>query len=197
MYASLESQSLDPVGFDESSLNRDNGGVISLPMWACGAAGSALPWHGRGHRFDPDQVHQTPLSLLIEVGARPVNARVPACREGHRFDPDQVHQTPLSLLIEVGARPVNARVPACREGHRFDPDQVHQTPLSLLIEVGARPVNARVPACREGHRFDPDQVHQSVLSVLEYYIYDKQSSHFPQKLATSAREGHGRGFSAF
>src|ERR1700679_3840105 len=27
-------------------------------MWACGAAGSALPWHGRGHRFDPDQVHQ-------------------------------------------------------------------------------------------------------------------------------------------
>ena len=30
----------------------------SHPMWACGAAGSALPWHGRGHRFDPDQVHQ-------------------------------------------------------------------------------------------------------------------------------------------
>src|SRR6266481_7866389 len=27
--------------------------------WACGAAGSALPWHGRGRRFDPDQVHQT------------------------------------------------------------------------------------------------------------------------------------------
>ena len=30
--------------------------------WACGAAGSALPWHGRGHRFDPDQVHQELLS---------------------------------------------------------------------------------------------------------------------------------------
>ena len=31
-----------------------------LPQkWACGAAGSALPWHGRGHRFDPDQVHQS------------------------------------------------------------------------------------------------------------------------------------------
>src|SRR4051794_15535833 len=26
-------------------------------VWACGAAGSALPWHGRGRRFDPDQVH--------------------------------------------------------------------------------------------------------------------------------------------
>src|SRR6185312_14520849 len=28
-----------------------------IRMWACGAAGSALPWHGRGRRFDPDQVH--------------------------------------------------------------------------------------------------------------------------------------------
>src|SRR4029077_9967002 len=26
-------------------------------VWACGAVGSALPWHGRGRRFDPDQVH--------------------------------------------------------------------------------------------------------------------------------------------
>ena len=26
-------------------------------QWACGAAGSALPWHGRGRRFDPGQVH--------------------------------------------------------------------------------------------------------------------------------------------
>src|ERR1017187_1170212 len=35
---------------------------LHSPMWACGAAGSALPWHGRGHRFDPDQVHQATLS---------------------------------------------------------------------------------------------------------------------------------------
>src|SRR5260370_39862386 len=31
---------------------------LSLHTWACGAAGSALPWHGRGRRFDPGQVHQ-------------------------------------------------------------------------------------------------------------------------------------------
>ena len=38
---------------------------LHSPMWACGAAGSALPWHGRGHRFDPDQVHQnTPMSYV-------------------------------------------------------------------------------------------------------------------------------------
>src|SRR6185437_13315777 len=30
---------------------------LSTPLWACGAVGSALPWHGRGRRFDPDQVH--------------------------------------------------------------------------------------------------------------------------------------------
>jgi hypothetical protein len=28
-----------------------------IRSWACGAVGSALPWHGRGRRFDPDQVH--------------------------------------------------------------------------------------------------------------------------------------------
>src|SRR5689334_6505222 len=33
----------------------------ALIKWACGAAGSALPWHGRGRRFDPDQVHQIQL----------------------------------------------------------------------------------------------------------------------------------------
>ena len=42
--------------FDESQALTDN--RENLPSWACGAAGSALPWHGRGRRFDPDQVHQ-------------------------------------------------------------------------------------------------------------------------------------------
>jgi hypothetical protein len=34
-------------------------------QWACGAAGSALPWHGRGRRFDPDQVHHLFNDLQI------------------------------------------------------------------------------------------------------------------------------------
>src|SRR5438552_13986276 len=34
------------------------GKFLLSTKWACGAAGSALPWHGRGRRFDPDQVHQ-------------------------------------------------------------------------------------------------------------------------------------------
>jgi hypothetical protein len=42
---------------DESASTGENKNVATA-MWACGAAGSALPWHGRGHRFDPDQVHQ-------------------------------------------------------------------------------------------------------------------------------------------
>src|SRR5215510_1932892 len=36
--------------------------AIAVTVWACGAAGSALPWHGRGRRFDPDQVHHIPTS---------------------------------------------------------------------------------------------------------------------------------------
>jgi hypothetical protein len=29
-------------------------------LWACGAVGSALPWHGRGREFESHQVHQNP-----------------------------------------------------------------------------------------------------------------------------------------
>ena len=47
--------------FDSEVSVSENGWVArdvrSFHVWACGAAGSALPWHGRGRRFDPDQVH--------------------------------------------------------------------------------------------------------------------------------------------
>src|SRR5258708_16549819 len=45
------------VGENESSTSLDPSSR-TFQSWACGAAGSALPWHGRGRRFDPDQVHQ-------------------------------------------------------------------------------------------------------------------------------------------
>src|SRR5437016_1720890 len=32
--------------------------------WACGAVGSALPWHGRGREFESHQVHQQNASHL-------------------------------------------------------------------------------------------------------------------------------------
>src|SRR5258708_6101538 len=50
---------------------------MSLPLWACGAAGSALPWHGRGHRFDPDQVHQSFQSFRSTSLPRPCRILVP------------------------------------------------------------------------------------------------------------------------
>ena len=51
------------------------GESVVSPSWACGAAGSALPWHGRGRRFDPDQVHQVSQQLkrataLVKGGSR-------------------------------------------------------------------------------------------------------------------------------
>src|SRR6184192_3516560 len=42
---------------------RNGQSVVSPKQWACGAAGSALPWHGRGRRFDPDQVHHIPQQV--------------------------------------------------------------------------------------------------------------------------------------
>ena len=57
--------------FDEFDLTGDNREVASRSLWACGAAGSALPWHGRGHRFDPDQVHQLNQSFRSSLPPRP------------------------------------------------------------------------------------------------------------------------------
>src|ERR1700712_5163487 len=52
-----------------------------LPQeWACGAAGSALPWHGRGHRFDPDQVHQITQALTSTSLPRPCRILVANCK---------------------------------------------------------------------------------------------------------------------
>src|SRR5208283_1969024 len=57
------------VGENDSALPFDpdfRALAFSLRSWACGAAGSALPWHGRGRRFDPDQVHQFPQHFLAQ-----------------------------------------------------------------------------------------------------------------------------------
>src|SRR5258708_28090259 len=62
----LVSEHLEILSFDDFPGVREN--RLSR-LWACGAVGSALPWHGRGRRFDPDQVHhifnhlQIPSSL--------------------------------------------------------------------------------------------------------------------------------------
>src|SRR5579871_6914906 len=34
--------------------------IVKASKWACGAVGSALPWHGRGREFESHQVHQFP-----------------------------------------------------------------------------------------------------------------------------------------
>src|ERR1700716_2658155 len=53
------------VGENECSisLDADVSDFSALQSWVCGAAGSALPWHGRGRRFDPDQVHHISHNL--------------------------------------------------------------------------------------------------------------------------------------
>ena len=57
--------------------------------WACGAAGSALPWHGRGRRFDPDQVHHLFNNLRLFL--------LPVCRISARIHP------PAQLEPSIGA----------------------------------------------------------------------------------------------
>ena len=52
--------------------NRTRGG--RRVEWACGAVGSALPWHGRGRRFEPDQVHQVSNFSTESYGLRSMAA---------------------------------------------------------------------------------------------------------------------------
>src|SRR5271163_2934159 len=48
-------------------LDPDLAGVgFCLQSWACGAAGSALPWHGKGRRFDPHRPYH-PSSCWIDT----------------------------------------------------------------------------------------------------------------------------------
>src|SRR6185503_10927033 len=50
-----------PFGFIVRCRNRLCGCydvVVRPSVWACGAVGSALPWHGRGQGFESLQVHQ-------------------------------------------------------------------------------------------------------------------------------------------
>src|SRR5450755_472050 len=42
--------------------------TLDLVSWACGAVGSALPWHGRGQGFESLQVHQ---NVSNTYGPRP------------------------------------------------------------------------------------------------------------------------------
>jgi hypothetical protein len=53
--------------------------AFCLQSWACGAAGSALPWHGRGRRFDPHRPYQSFFLKTHEFWRRisPCTPRVP------------------------------------------------------------------------------------------------------------------------
>ena len=38
--------------------------TLDLVSWACGAVGSALPWHGRGQGFESLQVHHHSKAVI-------------------------------------------------------------------------------------------------------------------------------------
>ena len=80
--------------------------VRSAPKkWACGAAGSALPWHGRGRRFDPDQVHQ--ISQQFRQGDSPParSLCLGFCRD------------PPSWCSRLGFPSQSASLPPARDGN--------------------------------------------------------------------------------
>src|SRR5580698_10239712 len=73
------------------------------PLWACGAAGSALRWHGRGHRFDPDQVHQITPSLQLFAGIGELPSASPRVRKGAETFPHPAAASTQRLLGSLRA----------------------------------------------------------------------------------------------
>src|ERR1700730_15970186 len=93
-------------------------------QWACGAVGSALPWHGRGREFEPPQVHQS-LSYW-----KPAHSFCEYFRLGQ-----QAHdQESLGFKVKKVPR-LNQHVALAKK---------HERPL--LFTTGPRHLNNRVPA---------------------------------------------------
>ncbi len=83
--------------------------------WACGAAGSALPWHGRGHRFDPDQVHQFKFNHLASRPFRDFVASLSQIPKSHH-GPVSVPSRLRLPFLQCGWR---YRDVVSRHGRRF------------------------------------------------------------------------------
>ncbi len=106
--------------------------------WACGAVGSALPWHGRGREFESHQVHQIPQRLtgdeapkvwLLESNWSP-NLDASHRDRGHQlghstwFLASQLFQTPYLrawlkantalTILTILTIPAAARIETCR-----------------------------------------------------------------------------------
>jgi hypothetical protein len=121
---------------------------LYLPVWACGAVGSALPWHGRGHRFDPDQVHQSTHSQSDEwlQGIR-VHQHLTACSRPHKSDPHPPAvrlsskafsaSAILSLDGWIATFPPHPRAPASRSSHRPQPTYISRFPEPRQTAVPA------------------------------------------------------------
>src|SRR5579864_643365 len=68
---------------------------LGFRQWACGAAGSALPWHGRGRRFDPDQVHH--ISQQFRTARELVGTAFPVITRRLGAG-ERLHRTPLASI---------------------------------------------------------------------------------------------------
>ena len=76
---------------------------------ACGAVGSALPWHGRGREFESHQVHQIPqtLTVLLAIQTTQIPAKFPHFKK--------LNQSSGGAATELSEPPLRAgpNRPAC------------------------------------------------------------------------------------
>src|SRR4051794_11855564 len=138
--------------------------VVSPKTWACGAAGSALPWHGRGRLFDPDQVHQhlqIKMPSIYILRSQSSGRFYIGCAELPllRLAEHQRGQTistrgrgPWTLVYQESFDTLSQ---ARQRERQLKSWKSHRSIQELIESAGERARHSR-----EGRRFDPDQVHQ-------------------------------------
>jgi hypothetical protein len=65
--------------------------IVNRRKWACGAVGSALPWHGRGREFESHQVHQN-IPALRQFRGQPRS-------QDHSLSTEHLHSLPVVFEV--------------------------------------------------------------------------------------------------
>ena len=119
-------------------------------VWACGAVGSALPWHGRGRGFESLQVHQTSRRLTTPPFS--LNSRDRRIRSRCQVSRGWNSET----LFSRSAFPIQAPSRAMLRYGFFCGTCLFQYVLTMIAAVRtmdvAHPSTLRVPE-RDGCRF--------------------------------------------
>ena len=117
----------------------------------------ATRWHGRGHRFDPDQVHQQPHQYQVVTGTKRQPPTVSRVRKGAEILHFHRQHHLKNFRVRIPIRRKYSRYSFCAEG-RFLPGNRHRSRNGRDEHCSLPAVEAREPSWnRSRYVMDLDQ----------------------------------------